>query len=149
MQRHAQRKKKLAVLPEQKKNIVIQYQGRERSEQNLMDLIKEDVLQTGSGGSRHYGGKCIYQTGRRESLLCGEQRDKRRDCFLADLPPGREFQNGGKRYGSYLCSCEPEGRHCKTTTATTLAGILGKKGKTLLIDAGSTGKQFQYISGSD
>ena len=26
-----------------KKNIVIQYQGRERSEQNLMDLIKEDV----------------------------------------------------------------------------------------------------------
>ena len=30
-----------------KKNIVIQYQGRERSEQNLMDLIKEDVLRQG------------------------------------------------------------------------------------------------------
>ena len=30
-----------------KKNIVIQYQGRERSEQNLMDLIKEDLLRQG------------------------------------------------------------------------------------------------------
>ena len=30
-----------------KKNIVIQYQGRERSEQNLMDLIKEDIVRQG------------------------------------------------------------------------------------------------------
>ena len=30
-----------------KKNIVIQYQGRERSEQNLLDLIKRDMQEKG------------------------------------------------------------------------------------------------------
>lgn len=30
-----------------KKNIVIQYQGRERSEQNLLDLVKRDALNQG------------------------------------------------------------------------------------------------------
>lgn len=30
-----------------KKNIVIQYQGRERSEENLLNLIKQDVMQKG------------------------------------------------------------------------------------------------------
>lgn len=30
-----------------KKNIVIQYQGRERSEENLLDLIKSDALGQG------------------------------------------------------------------------------------------------------
>ena len=35
----------------------------------------------------------------------------------------------------------------KTTTATTLAGILNQKGKTLLI--GPTGEQHKYLSGSN
>ena len=30
-----------------KKNIVIQYQGRERSEENLLNLIKQDVMKKG------------------------------------------------------------------------------------------------------
>lgn len=30
-----------------KKNIVIQYQGRERLEQNLLDLIRRDILSQG------------------------------------------------------------------------------------------------------
>ncbi len=30
-----------------KKNIVIQYQGRERTEQNLLDLVKKDAVNRG------------------------------------------------------------------------------------------------------
>ena len=30
-----------------KKNIVIQFQGRERSEQNLLDMVKQDILKQG------------------------------------------------------------------------------------------------------
>lgn len=30
-----------------KKNIVIQFRGRERSEQNLLDMIKQDIVKNG------------------------------------------------------------------------------------------------------
>jgi hypothetical protein len=30
-----------------KKNIVIQYQGRERSEENLLELVKQDAMEKG------------------------------------------------------------------------------------------------------
>ena len=39
--------RKIGGFASAKKNIVIQYQGRERSEKHLMDLIYQDVLEQG------------------------------------------------------------------------------------------------------
>ena len=97
-----------------KKNIVIQYQGRERTEQNLLDLVKKDAVNRG-----------VKDEDIMEVDMYITKGQMRRRC---------------KKDGNYICSSKSKRWNWEDNNSNNIGWNFGKEKKDVIDRCRSTGK---------
>ena len=88
-----------------KKNMVIQYEGRERSTKHLLELIHDDVLTKGVAEEEIEQLDIYVKPEEQAVYYVVNQKIEGQIAF--DKNVGKEENN----YGNGLCNCKPKGRY--------------------------------------